>query len=78
MANAATKEFTTGLTKYTPRAATVNGIKGCIWVKRVLRDGAWVHDGSQHVRSGAQEVEVTAAFDTDFDANAAQEYWNQA
>ena len=67
----ATKEFTIGLPsvdgcqKYTPRAATVNGIKGRIWVKRILTDGAWVHQGSQHVRSAAHEVEVTAAFDAE-------------
>ena len=69
MTKAATKEFTIGLSnvegcqKYTPRAATVNGVAGRIWVKRVLENGAWIHQGSQHVRSAAQEVEVTAAFD---------------
>lgn len=64
MSKAATKEFTIGLSqKYTPRAATVNGVAGRIWVKRVLENGAWVHQGSQHVRSAAQEVEVTAAFE---------------
>lgn len=69
MEKAATKEFIVGLSnvegaqKFTPRAVTVNGIKGRIWTKRILENGAWVHQGAQHVRSAAHEVEVTAAFD---------------
>ena len=71
MTKSATKEFTIGLSnvdecqKYTPRAATVNGVSGRIWVKRIFKDGAWINQGSQHVRSAAQEVEVTAAFDSE-------------
>ena len=67
----ATQEFTIGLhnvngcQKYTPSAATVNGVKGRIWVKKTLIDGSWVHQGQQHVRSAAHEVEVTAAFDSE-------------
>lgn len=69
MEKAATKEFTIGLTcadgcqKFTPRTATVNGVKGRIWTKRILQSGAWVHQGRSHVRAAATEVEVTAAFD---------------
>jgi hypothetical protein len=58
----ATKEFTVGYTKYTPRHATVNGVAGRIWVKREHVDGAWVHQGANFVRRAAVEVEVTAAF----------------
>lgn len=66
---AANKEFVVGLSnvegsqKFTPQAATVNGVKGRIWTKRVLQNGAWLHQGKAHVRSAAEEVEVTAAFD---------------
>jgi len=56
---------TEGCVKYTPQSATVNNVKGYIWTKRVLMDSNWVHKGQQHVRSGAHEVEVTAAFDSD-------------
>lgn len=76
MSKAATKEFTIGDTKYTPRAATYNGIKGRIWTKRTLIDGAWVHEGKKHVRSAAWEVEVTAAFDAnEADHDAVDAYW---
>lgn len=74
MAKAATQEFIIGLhnvegtQKFTPSAATVNGVKGRIWTKRILQNGAWVHQGKQHVRSAAEEVEVTAAFDAEFEA----------
>jgi len=84
MTKSATQEFTIGLTnvegcqKYTPRAATVNGIKGRIWTKRIHENGAWVHQGQQHVRSAASETEVTAAFASEVDHAAADAYWNQA
>ena len=71
MIKSATKEFLIGLSgydgaqKFTPRAATVNGVKGRIWTKRVHTDGAWLHEGKQHVRSAACETEVTAAFYVD-------------
>jgi hypothetical protein len=58
----ATKEFTVGYTKYTPRPATVNGVAGRIWVKRQHIDGAWVHQGSNFVRKAAAEIEVEASF----------------
>ena len=74
---AATKEFVIGSKKFTPRTATVNGVKGRIWVKRILHDGGWVHAGSAHVRSAAQEVEVTAAFESnEVDHDAADAYWD--
>lgn len=69
MTKAATKEFTLGLSnvegaqKFTPSTATFNGVKGRIWTKRTLENGAWVHQGKQHVRSAAHEAEVTAAFE---------------
>ena len=72
MEKAATQEFTIGLhnvegcQKFTPQVATVNGVKGRIWTKRILENGAWIHQGKQHVRSAAHEVEVTAAFDLEF------------
>ena len=72
MEAAAKKEFILGLSnaegsqKYTPRAATVNGVKGRIWTKRVLEDGNWIHAGKVHVRNAAHECEVTASF---FDAD---------
>ena len=74
---AATKEFVTGSQKFTPRTATVNGVKGRIWVKRILQDGGWVPAGSAHVRSAAQEVEVTAAFESnEVDHDAVDAYWD--
>ena len=79
----ATKEFTIGLSniegcqKYTPRTATVNGVKGRIWTKRTLTNGAWLYQGQQHARKAACETEVTADFwPVDHDAQVA--YWNQA
>ena len=75
---AATKEFFIGSQKFTPRAATVNGLKGRIWVKRILQDGGWVHAGSAHLRSSAHEVEVTAAFDlNEVDRDAVMAYWEK-
>ena len=65
---AANKEFGIGLSnaegsqKYTPSAATVNGIKGRIWTKRTLQDGCWIYQGQVHVPSNAAEAQVTAAF----------------
>lgn len=79
---AATQEFIIGSysgegsQKFTPRAATYNGIKGRIWTKRILQNGAWVHQGKKHVRSAAEEVEVTAAFDNEIDHNAVDAYWD--
>ena len=78
MNKAATKEFTVGSEKYTPRAATYNGIKGRIWTKRVLENGAWLHKGKQHVRSAAEEIEVIAAFVPAVDHDAVESYWDQA
>ena len=79
---AQTKEFIVGLSgvegseKYTPRAATVNGIAGRIWVKRILKDGAWIHQGTQHVRNAANEAEVTAAFvENEIDHDSVDAYW---
>ena len=81
----ASKEFTIGLSnvegcqKYTPRTATFNGIKGRIWTKRKFTNGAWLHEGKQHVRNVANETEVTAAFDGGFaDHDIVDGYWNQA
>ena len=84
MAKAATKEFIIGLVsiegaqKFTPRAATVNGIKGRIWTKRTLENGAWIHQGKQHVRSAAEEAEVTAAFDCEITHHDADAFWGEA
>ena len=71
---AAKAEFTVAWEKYTPRAATYNGIKGRIWTKRIFIDGAWVHQGKQHVRNAAEEVEVMCSFvpAVDHDNN----YWD--
>lgn len=69
MIKPASKEFLIGLggvegtEKFTPRAMTLNGVRGRHWTRRKLIDGAWVHQGKQFVRRGAAEVEVTAAFD---------------
>ena len=84
MAAAQTKEFSVGLSgqdatvKYTPRPATYNGVKGRIWVRRILKDGAWLHSGSMHIRSAATDTEVMAAFDSqEVDHEATDAYWNQ-
>ncbi len=61
----ATKEFTVGYTKYTPKTATVNGVDGRIWIKRKHVDGAWVHQGMNFVRKAAAEIEVEASFVSD-------------
>ena len=58
----ANKEFEVGFSRYTPRAATVNGVAGRIWVKRQHIDGAWVHQGSTFARKAAPEIEVEASF----------------
>ena len=83
MTHAATKQFSLGLTnvegceKYTPRAVTYNGVKGRIWTKRILENGAWVHQGKQFVRSDAEKVEVMVAFDSNkIDHDAVDAYWN--
>ena len=66
-----------GTQKFTPTSATVNGVKGRIWIKRRLTDGAWLHEGKQHVRKAACEVEVAAAF-LPADHDAAVTYWETA
>jgi hypothetical protein len=52
-----------GSEKFTSRPATMNGVDGNFWVKRILRDGAWLHVGLIHVPEGASETEVMDAFD---------------
>lgn len=70
MEKAATKEFIIGLSnvegsrKFSPQVATVNGVKGRIWTKRILLDNNWVNQGQQFVRNGAYEVEIDASFDS--------------
>jgi len=83
MSKAITKEFIVGLSnvegaqKFTPRSATVNNVQGHIWVKRVLTDNAWVHQGSQHIRKGADEVEVECAFESaEVSHGAVDAYWD--
>ena len=70
---AATKEFTVAWEKYTPRAATYNGIKGRFWTKRILENGAWLHHGKRHVRGGAEEIEVMCAFVPDLNYDNQQD-----
>lgn len=81
MTTAATTEFVIGShsadgsTKYTPRAMTYNGAKGYLWTKRTLENGAWVHQGKNHVRSGASENEVMCAFESnEIDHDAVDSY----
>lgn len=66
---AQTKEFvigsenTEGAQKFTPQSVTLNSVKGRIWTKRILRDGAWLHDGKAFAKAAADQAEITAAFD---------------
>lgn len=78
MTTSATKEFTVGTEKYTPRRATVNGIAGRIWTMRKLHNGAWVHQAKKHVRTAAGETEVMASFveDNEIDHDSVDEFWN--
>lgn len=55
-------EGTEGATKYESKPLTLNGVKGRIWTRRVLKDHAWVLDGQRHIRAGASEAEVCAEF----------------
>jgi hypothetical protein len=52
-----------GSTKYTSEPMKYNGVQGRMWTKRVQVEGGLQHVGKQFVRDGAEEVEVTAAFD---------------
>ena len=63
----AKQEFIVGNEKYTPQAATHNNVKGFIWTKRILEDGAWLHDGVQHVGNRASESTVIASFYPDIE-----------
>ena len=81
--NTVNKEFFIGLhnaegaTKYTPKAMTYNGTKGYLWTKRTLTNGAWVHQGKNHVRADASEDEVMCAFmSNDVDHDAVDSYWD--
>ena len=57
-------EHIEGAVKYTPRSGTLNGIPVRVWTKRRLQeDGKWIVQGKRHVRKGADETEVTAAFE---------------
>ena len=83
MSSTATKEFIIGIAnvegcqKYTPRAATYNGVEGRIWTKRILENGSWVHQGKQFARSSAADVEVMAAFDSqEVDHDSVDAYWD--
>ena len=51
-----------GAEKFIPQVATVNGVKGRIWTKRLFENGVWFFQGKRHVRSAASEIEVRAAF----------------
>lgn len=73
---AATKEFTVGNSKYTPRTATVNCNKGRIWTERKLINNAWLHNGEIHMHSKASEDEISGAFMPEVDHDAVDDYWN--
>jgi len=73
----ATIEFIVGYTKYTPRAAIVNGVSGRIWVKRRNIESAWIRQGSIFVRKAATESEVEASFvSEEIDHDAVEAYWD--
>lgn len=76
MEKAATQAFIVGSEKYTPQSMTFNSIKGKLWTKRVLKDGGWIHQGKQHVRNGAPEIEVMSAFVPEVDLDAVDAYWD--
>ena len=55
-----------GCVKYTSTSMTYNSTPGRLWTRWVQQEGgAWMHDGKQHVTSGASEEEIMAAFDSE-------------
>lgn len=51
-----------GAEKYESKPLTLNGVKGRMWTRRVLKGSAWVLDGQRHIRTTASESEVCAKF----------------
>jgi len=55
-------EFEIGGHKYTPETVTYNSTFGAIWTHRILRDGAWLHDGKDWAPAKSTRAQIVDLF----------------
>lgn len=53
-------------TKYEPETVTLNGQRGAIWTRWLLKNGVWVHSGKQFNRLKATRKQITESFNDDY------------